>query len=104
MAFFQTKLAENVMINIESEVAGGLSKTKGEKGTDMSITPENAFMNICKTMGLVSAAMAARIGPVLKQTNTKLDVQFGIKTDPSGNVMVPSQSSNGQFQCTLRLG
>ncbi len=104
MAFFQTKLADNVFINLESEAQGGLSKTKGEGNADTSITPENAFLNICKTMGLVSAAMAARVGPVLKQTNTKLDIQFGIKTDPAGNVMIPAQTVNGQFMCILRLG
>jgi hypothetical protein len=104
LAFFATKLADNVFINIEAEAAGGLAKSRGEGGKDDSITPENAFINICKTMGLVSAAMAARVGPVLKQTNTKLDLQFGIKTDPAGNVMVPAQSVNGQFMCTLKLG
>lgn len=104
MAFFQTKLAENVFVNLEAEAAGGLAKSRGE-GQNAEITPEAAFLNVAKTAGLMAAAFSARVGPILKQApGTKMDVVFGIKSDQGGNVMVSSFTNGGQFMVTLHFG
>lgn len=103
MAFFQTKLADNVFVNLEAEAAGGMAKGRAEGGGD--ITPEGAFLAVAKTAGLMAAAFSARVGPILKQSNgAKMDVQFCIKSDSAGNVMISANQGVGQFVCTLHFG
>lgn len=104
VAFFQTKLADNVFVNLEAEASGALAKGRGEAG-NADVTPETAFINVAKTAGLMAAAFSARVSPILKQApGAKMDVVFGIKSDQGGNVMVSSFTNGGQFMVTLHFG
>jgi hypothetical protein len=104
VAFFQTKLADNVFVNLEAEAAGGLAKGVREAG-NAEVSPEMAFINVAKTAGLMAAAFSARVGPILKQAQgAKMDVSFGIKVAQDGAVMVSSQTGIGQFHVTLHYG
>lgn len=95
--FYETKLDENTWVLLDSESSGAFAKNE----TETKMSPAAALQNsldVALNMGrALSSKLAVDIDPRMA-----LDLQFGIKCDGQGNVMISSKPDGGQFAVTLR--
>lgn len=99
MPFFETRIAEDVTILIDSMSSGAFAKNEVSSG----MNPDKAFDNLV----IIASNIAKGFGDGM---NARLplggsaELQFGVKCDPSGAVMVATSPNEGQFAITIRVG
>ena len=100
MATFMTELddAGEIVFPIEAETTGAFAKSEG----DMRADPLSAYKETVKAIGMMAERMAEGIGGAVKGTGVDAEVQFGLKIDSAGAVMI-SMNPSCQFLCTLRF-
>ena len=82
---------------LESEVSGAISKSALENPPN----PTRAFLEAIDTVGKVAQAIAGRTGNALDGTGMTFEIQFGIKVDGNGTVMISKTLELSQLQCRL---
>jgi hypothetical protein len=98
MAFFEAKLGEDVFVYVESESSGAFAKNAVETG----MVPAAAFDNMVK----IASGVAKAFGDGVKATlppGATAELNFGIKAELSGTVMVATSPGSGQFSVTVRV-
>ncbi len=99
MAFFITQISDDTEMLIEAETTGAFTKS------DLEIRPDplKAFLNAVDAASKLGLAFADRLRPTMASTRSEADVHFGLKVDGNGSVMISKDSSECQFQVTLRF-
>lgn len=98
--FYKTQISEETSIIIEAETSGAFTKSDLEDRPD----PLRAGMNTINTIAKVAQQMAASLGPALDGTGLAIEVEFGVKADGVGMVMVSQNPDGGQFKVRIVRG
>lgn len=98
MAFIMTQVSDDVMMLLECETTGAFSKS------DLEIKPNPmmAFLNSVDAIAKIARSVGDGVAPGLLESGCDVDVQFGLKIDGAGAVMI-SQDSSGQFKVNLKF-
>lgn len=98
MATFMTELDEagEVRFLLEAETTGAFAKSEME----IRPNPLQAYKQAVNAIGLMAERMADSIGSKVAGTGVDASINFGIKVDSAGAVMI-SMNNNCQFNCTL---
>lgn len=99
MPFFESKLGEDVYVFIDSESSGAFAKNEVETG----MQPDKAFENMLKITSNVAKAFGDGMNAMLP-LGGQATLNFGIKCEPNGNVMVATSPGSGQFSVTIKVG
>lgn len=97
--FFESKIDDQNWLLLETETSGAFAKNALEGS---SMTPDMAFQNLCLVSSQVAAGMVKILDEKLAGTQLEVDVNFSVRSDAGGNVMVAMKPGEGQFSVTLR--
>jgi hypothetical protein len=97
MASYITYLGEKQIL-IEAPVSGGLAKSESEVKPD----PARAISNIIDTIKAVAEHVGQEMGPVLRKTGAAFELNFAVRSDSFGLVMISESAQVGQFQVTVK--
>ena len=97
MAFFLTQITEDTEMLIETETTGAFNKSALEVRPD----PKKAFLNTVDACNKLGLALAEQLQDTMDETGCAIDMQFGIKVDGNGSVMIAKEMSGCQFRVAL---
>lgn len=99
MAFIVSRLDEETQVLVECETTGAFSKSDLEIKPD----PERAIFVTVENIASLSRTLAMGIVPTLREVRaSNFEVQYGIKIDGNGSVLISQRKEDGQFSVTLR--
>jgi hypothetical protein len=98
MAVYISKLGDAEIV-LEAPAGGGLSKGGDSK---LQGNPLMAASKAVATVKAIAIEMAKELMPVARGMGTEIDVQFAVRADSAGLVMVSELVDQGQFRVTLR--
>ena len=99
MAFFVTRLDESTQCLIECETSGAFSKSDLEIKPD----PEQAVIIAMSTIVKIAEVMGRNSAQLKSAGANEFDIDFGIKVDGVGSVMIAQRVDEGQFRVALRF-
>ena len=101
MATFVTQLEGNTMMVVEAETSGAFGKNEG---SGQRANPMAAFDLAIETASSMCRIMSFRMAEALRGapvSTTELD--FGVKIDQHGTVMVAQEADRAQFKVKLTV-
>jgi hypothetical protein len=100
MALYITKVGDADII-MEAPAGGGLAKGGDSK---LQGSPQTAGASMLATMRALAIELGKQLNPVARGTGSEIEVQFAVRADSGGIVMVSETAEVGQFRVTVRLG
>lgn len=97
--FFQSKIDDSTWILVDAEASGAFAKNELEG--DSQMTPANAVRNSLHVAAVMARALSAKLADDF-DPRMEVQVEFGVKADGSGNVMIGTNPEGAQFRVTLR--
>ncbi|MFT4626816.1 MAG: hypothetical protein ACI8PZ_005494 [Myxococcota bacterium] len=99
MAFFMTQVTDDVMLLLEAETTGAFSKS------DLEIRPNPlmAFLNSVDAVAKLGKSFSDGLSPTMETAGCDIDVNFGVKVDGAGSVMISKEANTCQFNVTMRF-
>jgi hypothetical protein len=96
--FYPTQLDENTQVLIEAPASGALGKS------DMEIRPDplRALLNCQDLVGKIARGFATSVGNALDGTGMDFEVEFAVRADAYGSVMISQHTGEGQFICRIK--
>lgn len=98
MASYLTRVGDREIL-IEAPAASAFAKSEVEIEAD----PRDAIVNCIRTVQLLANEFGRELSRSLAGTGAAMEINFAVRADTSGMVMVSESASSGQFQCTLRI-
>lgn len=98
MGFYISRLGDTDIV-LEAPATGAFAKG----ASDVDADPRTAIVNIIRTIRSVGEAMGRELVPMCNSMGAALDVNFGVRADSYGVVMVSQNTSEGQFNVTVRI-
>lgn len=97
MAFFLTQITEDTEMLIETETTGAFNKSALEVRPD----PKKAFLNTVDACNKLGVALSDQLREMMESTGCSIDMQFGIKVDGNGSVMIAKEMAGCQFRVAM---
>jgi len=97
MAFFLTQITEDTEMLIETETTGAFNKSALEVRPD----PKKAFLNTVDACNKLGVAFSDQLRETMDSTGCSIDMQFGIKVDGNGSVMIAKEMAGCQFRVAM---
>jgi len=98
MAFYATNVG-SAKVYLETRASGAFNKNDMEERPD----PAAAVQNAVKLAETMAGYVSEQLDQTLRTTQASAEMQFGIRVDGNGFVMIADEQSSGQFSCTLRF-
>lgn len=98
MGFYATKIGDAEIL-LEAMASGAFAKSD----LDIKPDPKAAVVNAVGIVKTVAGYMAQEVAPILRSTGALLEVNFSVRADGNGMVMICEDASQGQFQCSLKF-
>ncbi|MCB9664167.1 MAG: hypothetical protein H6732_08625 [Alphaproteobacteria bacterium] len=98
MASYVTYLGDTAVL-LEAPVSGGLSKSESE----VQPNPDKAIANVIEMIKLLAQHVGTEIAPALRRTGAAFEMNFAVRADSQGLVMISEHANVGQFQCALKF-
>ena len=99
MGHIVSRLDEDTIILVETESSGAFNKGDLEVQPE----PERAIFATVETVQKLSRVLAAGILPTVRDIRAGgFEIQYGVKIDANGSVVVSSSAAQGKFLVTLR--
>ena len=96
--FYEVKVDDETHIMFEGMASGSLAK--GRDGTDF--IPIEAYQNSVDVIRKVASSIAKEVAPGMVGTGCTFDVQFSVRADGNGTVMLSQNPDHGQFRVTIK--
>jgi len=97
--FYEVNFDEETRIMFEGQASGAISK--GTRGGP-SFIPDDALDNSIDLIKKVALRIATDVAPVVDGTVCAMEIEFGIRADGNGVVMISQDPSIGQFRVTVK--
>jgi hypothetical protein len=92
--FYEVDINEETQILLEGQASGALVKGRGGP----SFMPSEAFKNSIDIIKLVASTVAKEVSPAMVGTGCTYEIEFSVRTDGNGTVMLAQDPSLGQFK------
>ena len=96
--FYEVKVDDETHILFEGMASGSLAK--GSDGRNF--IPMDAYKNSIDVIRKVASSIAKEVAPGMVGTGCTFDVQFAVRADGSGTVMLSQNPDHGQFRVTIK--
>ncbi len=96
--FYPTLLDDNTQILIEAPASGAIGKSDLEVRPD----PLRAVINCQELVGKIARGFATSVGNALDGTGMDFEVEFAVRADGNGSVMISQHTTEGQFICRIK--
>ena len=96
--FYEVKVDDETHVMFEGMASGSLAK--GSDGR--SFIPIDAYKNSIDVIKTVAANVAREVAPGMVGTGCTFDVQFSVRADGNGAVMLAQNPDHGQFRVTIK--
>lgn len=97
--FYEVNFDEETRIMFEGQASGAIAK--GGRGGP-SFIPDDALDNSLDLIKKVALRVATDVVPVIDGTVCSMEVEFGIRADGNGVVMLSQTPDIGQFKVTIK--
>lgn len=97
--FYEVNFDDETRVLFEGQASGAISKG-GRAGNDM--IPDDALDNSLDLLRKVATKLSTEVAPIVDGTYCSVEIEFGIRADGNGTVMIAQDPSIGQFRVTLR--
>ena len=95
---YEVKVDDETHILMEGKASDALAK--GDSGH--SFIPFDAFQNSVDIILKVSTAIAKDVAPAMVGTGCTFEVQYSVRADGNGTVMLCQDPDHGQFRVTIK--
>lgn len=96
--FYEVKVDDETHILFEGMASGTLAK--GSDGRNF--VPLDAYKGSIDIIRKVAANIAREVSPGMVGTGCTFDVQFSVRADGNGTVMLSQNPDHGQFRVTVK--
>jgi hypothetical protein len=96
--FYEVKVDDETHILMEGKASGALAK--GNDGNNF--LPFDAYANCIDIVRKVASSISSEVAPAMVGTGCTFEVQFAVRADGNGTVMLSQDPNNGQFQVTVK--
>lgn len=96
--FYEVNFDDETRIMFEGQASGAIAK--GGQKTDF--IPDDAFDNSIDLIKKVALRIATDVGPVVDGTVCSMEIEFGVRADGNGVVMLAQDPSIGQFRVVIK--
>ena len=96
--FYEVKVDDETHIMFEGMASGSLAK--GSDGANF--IPIEAYQNSVDVIRKVAASISKEVAPGMVGTGCTFDVQFSVRADGNGTVMLGQNPDYGQFRVTIK--
>lgn len=96
--FYEVNFDEETRIMFEGQASGAIAKG----GTRNNFIPDDALDNCIDVMKKVAMRIATDVAPVVDGTVCAMEVEFGIRADGNGTVMIAQDPRIGQFRVVIK--
>jgi len=93
MANYETRVG-NTTILLEAKTSGAFAKTESGIQAD----PLGALENIIKNIKMIAGNVSREIGPAVMNSPVNFQMEFSIRADGNGLVMIGETPDAGQFK------
>ncbi|MFK7931621.1 MAG: hypothetical protein AB8H79_25810 [Myxococcota bacterium] len=96
--FYEVNFDEETRIMFEGQASGAIAKG----GQRNSFIPDDALDNCIDVMKKVAMRLATDVAPVIDGTVCSMEVEFGVRADGNGTVMIAQDPRLGQFRVVIK--
>jgi len=97
--FYEVNFDEETRILFEGQASGAIAK--GARGGPQFI-PDDALDNSIDLIKKVALRIATDVAPVVDGTVCAMEIEFGIRADGNGAVMISQDPSIAQFRVVIK--
>lgn len=98
--FYEVNFDEETRVLFEGQASGAIAKGGG--GVGDNFIPDDALDNSLDLVRKVAMKVATEVSPSLDGTLCSMELEFGIRADGNGTVMIAQTPQLGQFRVTIK--
>lgn len=96
--FYEVNFDEETRILFEGQASGAIAKGGGTN----DFIPDDALDNSLDMVRKVAMKLAMEVCPILDNSMCAMEIEFGVRADGNGTVMLAQTPEIGQFKITVK--
>ncbi|MBN2800193.1 MAG: hypothetical protein JXX28_13720 [Deltaproteobacteria bacterium] len=95
--FYSTKISDTTTVLLEAQAGGAFAKNDLEELPD----PDTALLRLIDMVGDVGKQVATAVGGKMAGSGLSYEVEFSVRADGMGTVMIAMQPNEGQVKVRI---
>lgn len=96
--FYEVDIGNDATILLEGQASGAIAKG----GDGNYANPRDALKSSVEMIGQVAGVVASQVAPTMVGSGCTFEVEFGVRADGNGTVMLSQTPDIGQFRCVVK--